>query len=196
MPDLLFLAGLLLAVMATMRLARLRTARLATVPPRSVDRKRMLSESRPSLDTATDDETDLFAAAPNHLDARTTEVLERLENRIRTLEELLRAADRRIVELNALLRHDDPPRQAFSVPPPFGGRHSAPTPAHHQAEALARARDLTQSVQRSGASAAGAIAARYQDVYRLLDQGESAASVAGKLGYNIGEVELIAGLRG
>jgi hypothetical protein len=69
-------------------------------------------------------------------------------------------------------------------------------PAHHQAEGLSRARELTPHARLPETSAPGKSLARSQAVYRLLDQGETASAIARKLGYPIGEVELIASLRG
>lgn len=176
-PELLFLAGVILAVMAMMRITRQRAMK-GEPDFKLVNRDQILAQLRPPVE-ADDPPAPRSATAPAQHPA-TEELLRRLENRVRTLEDLLRAADRRIVELNALLH-----------------RHPEPLPApHHQAESLARVRELSNPGRPAEARDSSRLAARYQEVYRLLDQGESAASVARQLGYPVGEVELIAGLRG
>jgi len=174
-PQLLFLAGVILAVMAMMRLARLRAMRREP----ELSREDLLAQLRPPVERDAPPPPRLATPAPPT--AATEELLRRLENRVKALEELLRAADRRIVELNALLhRPAAAPRE----------------PAHHQAESLERVRELAQGAKSVERRDTPRLADRYQAVYRLLDQGDSAALVAKKLGYPIGEVELIAGLRG
>src|SRR5690606_8022181 len=124
----------------------------------------MLAALRPPVDE--DDPPSVSVPVSRVPSAETLELLQRLDNRVRTLEELLRAADRKIVELNGLL-HQSP-----SLKP------AAPqtTPAHHQAEGLSRARELTPHARLSETSAPGKSLARSQAVYRLLDQGESASA--------------------
>ena len=189
--DLLFLAGLMLAVMAMMRMARLRSTRHETPYRPVIDRAAMLAQLKPMPEP--EQETPVSSPASSALDTRAVEILQRLENRVRTLEELLRAADRKIVELNALLKQNDPPR------PPAKSRaveRPQPTSAHHQAEGLARSRDFSSMANAAVTADSRRTTARYQAVYKLLDQGESAAAVARQLGFPVGEVELIAGLRG
>lgn len=176
-PQLLFLAGVVLAVMAMMRITRLRA--MKREPEfKLVNREQILAQLRPPVEPDEQPAPRTSGAAPQH--PATEELLRRLENRVRTLEDLLRAADKRIVELNALLHRQGEPLPA----------------AHHQAESLARVRELSNAHRPTETREAGRLTARYQEVYRLLDQGESAANVAQKLGYPVGEVELIAGLRG
>ncbi len=185
-PDLLFFFGVLLAVFTMMRFARKRAMRRVEEPRPAIDRAAMLAALRAPVE---DDEPAAPREAPasSAPNSATLELLQRLDNRIRTLEELLRAADRKIVELNGLLQ------QSPSLRPSTA--HT--TPAHHQAEALSRAREFPRTLRSPETAApAGRTTARYQAVYRLLDQGETASSVAKKLGYPIGEVELIASLRG
>ncbi len=192
--DLLFLAGLLLAAMAMLRMARLKSSRQAPAFKRVIDREQMLAQLRAPVETPEEArEVAADAAVP---DSRAAELLQRLDNRVRTLEELLRGADRKIVELNALLNQNDPPRREPRSPQSPSERSRRPTPAHHQAESLSRARELTLTASAAGSGESRRTSARYQAVYRLLDQGESAAAVARQLGYPVGEVELIAGLRG
>lgn len=174
-PQLLFLAGVILAVMAMMRLARLRAMRREP----ELSREDLLAQLRPPIEHDAPPPT--RAAVPASSTAPTEELLRRLENRVKALEELLRAADRRIVELNALLHRPATP---------------AREPAHHQAESLERVRELSHAPRSKERRDPARLADRYQAVYRLLDQGDSASMVAKKLGYPIGEVELIAGLRG
>jgi hypothetical protein len=180
-PELLFLAGVVLAVMAMMRIARLRAMRREP-ELKLVNREQILAQLRPPVETEYLPPPRPAAAAPPT--AALEEMLRRLDNRVKTLEELLRAADRRIVELNALLhREREAPREVVPL-------------AHHQAESLARERELSNPARGGERHDSGRLAARYQAVYQLLDQGESAANVARALGYPVGEVELIAGLRG
>lgn len=185
--DLMFFAGVLLAVMAMMRLARLRAMRREEPYRPVIDRAALLAQLKapeePELSPPAVAESATYVA-----DERAAETLRRLENRVRTLEELLRSADRKIVELNAILKDDSPPRTTSRARPN--------TPAHHQAEGLARSRDFASLANAAEAAETRRTTARYQEVYRLLDQGESAATVARKLGFPVGEVELIAGLRG
>lgn len=180
LPELLFLAGVVLAVMAVMRITRLRAMRGETSKP--LDRGELLAQLRPPVEPQAAPAARMTNAEASG--GKAEELLRRLENRVKALEELLRAADRRIVELNALLH-----RQA-------GEARANVVPAHHQAESLERVRELALDTRGTERGEAGRLVDRYQAVYRLLDQGESAATVARKLGYPIGEVELIAGLRG
>ena len=179
-PELLFLAGVVLAVMAMMRIARLRAMRREP-ELKLVNREQILAQLRPPVEAEYPPAPRPAAAPPT---AALEETLRRLDNRVKTLEELLRAADRRIVELNALLhREREAPREVVPL-------------AHHQAESLARERELSNPARGGERHDSVRLAARYQAVYQLLDQGESAANVARALGYPVGEVELIAGLRG
>ncbi len=174
-PQLLFLAGVILAVMAMMRLARLRATRRE--PEHS--RADLLAQLRPPIEH--ERLAPARAAVPASSNAPTEELLRRLENRVKALEELLRAADRRIVELNALLHRP-------------AARHASPRITRRNRSK--RVRELAQGAKSVERRDPARLADRYQAVYRLLDQGDSAALVAKKLGYPIGEVELIAGLRG
>lgn len=192
--DLLFLAGLLLAVMAMMRMARLRSSRPPQEFKRVIDREQMLAQFKAPVESPAEAKASIADSAVP--DSRMSEMLHRLDNRVRTLEALLRAADRKIVELNALLNQAHPPRREPRPSQAAEERTIQPTTAHHQAESLSRARDLTQTAAAGGSGDSRRTAARYQTVYSLLDQGQSAAAVARQLGYPVGEVELIAGLRG
>ena len=114
----------------------------------------------------------------------------RLDNKIRMLEHLIRDADARIAQLQAVGDWLD--RSAG-----LDAEHAA-APNITLAKLSTGDRQIASHDRRSDSAAtpSPALGARpYEEIYALADAGSSSAEIANRLGSPVGEIELILGLR-